>query len=125
MQTDYKTRLIGEKNELEENLRNEGFRDGVAYAKNAPYRELKLIDRMVEAFGNDCGRVEVTADLLACTACEVEGPDCDTRNWIENKLSKSWWDEEEYILGFIEGAQKVLTEINEIDPNGVASVDIV
>ena len=100
---------------MEETLTNEGFRDGVAYAENAPYRELTLIDKMVDAYGIDSGRAEINANLLACTACEVEGPDCDTRNWIETILSPCWQDEEEYLRGFVEGVRKILSEIDSAE----------
>jgi hypothetical protein len=115
MRKDYITRLQGEKILLEETLKNEGFRDGGAYAKTALYRELKLIDKMAEAFERHYGMDEVTANLLACTACEVETPDCDSRNWIETNLSTSWQDEEEYVRGFIEGALEVLAEVDSAE----------
>ncbi len=115
MQKDYITRLHGEKILLEETLKKEGFRDGGAYAQEAGYRELKRINKMAEAFENDYGMVEVTADLLACTACEVESPDCDTSNWMKTNLSTSWQDEEEYVRGFIEGALEVLAEVDSTE----------
>lgn len=115
MKAKHLTRLLGEKKQLEENLSNEGARDGGDYAKNAPYRELRLIAKLADAYGDDFDRVEIDADLLACTVCEVESPDCDSRNWVETNLSTSWKDEEEYVRGFIEGALDVLAEVDSAE----------
>jgi hypothetical protein len=115
MKTEYIDRLRGEKAALEGILFEEGWRDGRAYAKGASYRELKLVEKMVEASGYDFGMAEINADMLACQACEVDSPDCDTRNWVETNLSTSWQDEEEYIRGFIEGALDILAEADSAE----------
>lgn len=115
MEKSHIPRLIGKTLELEKTLKNEGFRDGCAYAQKAACRELKLINMMAETFENYCDTVEVTADLLACTACGVGSPDCDTRDWIETNLSTLWRDEEKYVLGFIDGAREVLADVGSAE----------
>ena len=108
-------RLIGEKIALNETLFEEGRRDGFAYGKSAPYRKLKLIDKMVEAYGSDFAYAEINAVMLACKVCEVDRPDCDTRNWLETNLSASWQDEEEYIRGFISAATDIVDAVKTIE----------
>jgi len=108
-------RLQGEKAALEETLFDEGHRDGRGYGKRAPKRDLKRIDKMVEAFGSEFRMVDVNADMMACAVCKVESPDCDTRYWVETNLSTFWQDEEAYVRGFVEGALEVLTEADSAE----------
>ena len=108
-------RLHGEKAALEATLFDEGRRDGRGYGKRAPKRDLKRVDKMVEAFGSEFRMVDVNADMMACAVCKVESPDCDTRYWVETNLSTFWQDEEAYVRGFVEGALQVLTETDSAE----------
>ncbi len=108
-------RLEGEKEALEETLFDEGRRDGRGYGERAPKRDLKRIGKMVEAFGSEFRMVDINANMLACAVCQVESPDCDTRNWVETNLSTFWADEEAYVRGFVEGALEVLTEADSAE----------
>jgi len=115
MKTEYIDRLRGEKVALEDTIFNDGRSDGRAYAERASYRELKLIDKMVEAFGSEFRLVELNADVVACAACEVHTPDSDTRYWVEMNLAPTWADEESYVRGFVDGALEVLAEADSVE----------
>jgi hypothetical protein len=111
--TQYITRLRGEKCELDDTLIEEGRGDGAAYGKNTTYRELRLIEKLVDSVGANLNQID--AYSLASAVCEVDLPDMDANEWIESNLSKSWHDEEPYIRGFINGAMVILEEIDSVE----------
>jgi len=105
--------------ELEDVLIEKGKEDGIGYAKNAKYLELRLIEKMVDSL-RDFQAAEVDANTLATTACDADRSDQETWEWIDTNLSKRWFDEEPYIWGFIYGIQEILEKVaasNGIDSN--------
>ena len=88
----------------EDFLFEEGRRSGAAYAGRAPYRELVLLEKLVNNFGTNFSRVEIASIMLAREACETESLDLDSRSWIADNLSWGFQGEESYVRGFLEGA---------------------
>lgn len=114
----YQQRLVAQQQEFGDSIFESGREDGVRYAKSAPYRELKAIDKMVDNLGMYYDQIPIDCDALACAVCETDAPDSNTRDWVQESMSELWAYEDSYVRGFIEGISEVLREIDSLASKG-------